>query len=344
MSYIEEIPLSDESRKMELITFLKQFDLTYENDIDYSIAIYEAGRIVATASKAKNVLKCFAVDPSLQGLSITNSLIKKIEDRLFLEGYYHFFIFTTSCNKEKFTSIGYQEIITYKDITILENGINSIKSYLIKIKHDCGLTNKPKACIVMNGNPFTLGHRYLIETCAKENEEVIVLVVSEEKSVFPYNVRFKLIKEGTKDLANVHVCETGPYLVSNLSFPAYFLKEDVDIVKLQTEIDCQIFAKYYKPIFNINKRYIGTEPYCQITNKYNEAMLKILPMNEIEVKLIERLLSIDLVISASQVRDLLKEGKIEKLRQLVPKVTYNYLMSNEAKPIMEKINFNSNRH
>ncbi|QVK17281.1 [citrate (pro-3S)-lyase] ligase [Mycoplasmatota bacterium] len=344
MFVIEEIYLDNIEKKTDVVNFLDKFNLEYENDIDYSIAVYDNGNIIATASKAKNVLKCFAILDNYQGLGITNSLVKNIEDRMFKEGLYHFFIFTPSYNQTIFTNFGYQEIITSNGITILENGNQNIKNFLSKLKENNNLTDCEKACIIMNGNPFTNGHLYLIEETARENDCLLVFVVTENKSSFPFSTRMRLIKEGTKHINNVVVLETGPYLISNATFPTYFLKKNTDIVTLQTKIDCELFVTYYKSIFNITKRYIGTEPYCEVTRTYNEMMKKILPENGIDVIEINRKKALGYAISASKVRRLIKSGDISQTKSLVPKTTYDYLTSKEALPIISQIKQSKGRH
>ncbi len=344
MYAIEEINLDNVDNKKDVMKFLNQFDLEYENDIDYSIAVYNNGSIVATASKSKNVLKCFAILEDYQGLGLTNTLIKKIEDRMFKEGLYHFFIFTPSYNRQIFSSVGYKEIITSNGITILENGNRQIETFLTRLKKENNISDHQKACIVMNGNPFTLGHQFLIEEASSDNDELIVFVVRENKSSFPFDIRIRLIKEGTKHLENVRVIETGPYLISQITFPTYFLKKNIDVVKIQTNIDCDIFLKYYKPIFNINKRYIGTEPYCEITKTYNQMMKETLPKNGVEVIEICRKKIEDDCISASKVRTYIKNNQLNEIKSLVPKSTYEFLISDEAKPIINNIKKGQGRH
>jgi len=328
----------------EIKIFLKKFDLEYENDIDYTIAIYDKGKVIATASKAKNLLKCFAILEDYQGQGITNSLVKKIEDRMFMESLYHFFIYTPSCNKDIFTSIGYHEIITSNHISILENGNKTIETYLYELKDKYDLSDNEKACIVMNANPFTLGHRYLVEEASKENDEVIIFVVSENQSSFPFEVRFQLIVEGVRDLKNVYVVETGPYMISNATFPTYFLKKKSDVVTLQTKIDCEIFLKYYHHIFHITKRYIGNEPYCEVTKTYNEWMHALLPLGGVEVKQITRKQVFEDIISASKVRELIKQDDYEQVKNFVPQSTYAFLISDQAKPIVSKLKQEDKRH
>lgn len=328
----------------EVKSFLHAFDLKYEMDIDYTIAVYDQEKLIATASKAGNVLKCFAVLENYQGEGISNSLVKQIEDRMFKEGLYHFFIYTTSCNKAKFLSIGYQEVITSQDITILENGNKSIKRFLTGLKLNNQITDEPKACIVMNANPFTLGHRYLIEKASNEHQEVLVFIVSEERSTFPFEVRMRLVKEGVKDFSNVTVVETGPYLISNATFPTYFLKSHNNVMELQTKIDCDIFLTHYKPMFNITTRYIGQEPYCEVTSTYNQVMKATLPKGGVMVKEVARIANDGDIISASKVRSLLKYKQFETLKPFVPKSTYQYLKSEDAKTIINDLQSKESRH
>ncbi|HEY8364804.1 MAG TPA: [citrate (pro-3S)-lyase] ligase [Haloplasmataceae bacterium] len=344
MLNMEEIYLGNQEQVNTVRQFLNKFDLSYEDDIDYTLVVYEKESIIATASKAKNILKCFAILPQYQGLGITNNLVKKIEDRMFQEGLYHFFIITPSYNKLIFTSIGYQEIITSSNIMILENGNININRFLHNIKNNNYIDDKEKTCIIMNANPFSLGHLYLIEKACKENEEVLVFVVSENKSSFPFNIRYRLVKEGTKHLQNVKILETGPYLVSNLTFPTYFLKNKNDVVNIQTKMDCEIFTKYYQPIFNIKRRYIGTEPYCEVTKAYNTMMKEILPQKGVEVIEIERVKVNDEIVSASKIRHLLRSNNYELLKKLVPLTTYNYLVSQEAKDVINQLIHTQGRH
>lgn len=56
--------------------------------------------------------------------------------------------------------------------------------------------NAAVGSIVMNCNPFTLGHRYLIEYASKYVDYLYIFVVEEDKSFFPFSDRIDLIKKG----------------------------------------------------------------------------------------------------------------------------------------------------
>lgn len=179
--------------------------------------------------------------------------------------------------------------------------------------------------IVMNCNPFTLGHRYLIETALKHVDSLIIFVVEEDKSFFPFEDRFKLIKEGISDLQNVIVIPSGSFIISALTFPGYFYKENDNSAIIDSSNDIDIFGKYIAPTLNIKKRFVGEEPIDRITKQYNETMKERLPLYGIECIEIKRKEDSENVISASRVRKYLKDKNFEKIKEIVPDTTYKYL-------------------
>jgi [citrate (pro-3S)-lyase] ligase len=142
--------------------------------------------------------------------------------------------------------------------------------------------------VVVNCNPFTKGHQALIRKAASENDGVIVFVVSEDKSLFPFEHRLKLVKAGVADLPNVAVVPAGNYIISSATFPTYFTREQ-DKVVAQTRLDIKLFADKIARSLGITARYIGEEPYCPVTNAYNQAMLDILPQYGIDIKVMARI-------------------------------------------------------
>ena len=184
---------------------------------------------------------------------------------------------------------------------------------------------KTYGCAVMNCNPFTLGHRYLIETSAQQVDYFIIFVVEENKSYFSFNDRIKLVKEGVNDLDNVYVVPSGKLIISAVTFPGYFLKDNPNESVADSSRDIEIFGRYIAPALGITKRFVGSEPKDIVTNHYNETMQRLLPQFDIDLCVIERKKNEDEVISASTVRKLLEEKKVEKLKSFVPSSTYQYL-------------------
>lgn len=334
---VESINLKSRYEMKEVESFLKRFDLKYE-EVDYTVVIRENDDIIATCSKKGNIVKCFAIDSNYQGLGISNNLISKVTEKLFLEGIYHSFIFTKPENIFLFEGLGYKSICKTDKVALLESGNKNINSFLDSLKKKYNIDeNKEYAALVMNCNPFTLGHRYIVEKASKENENVIIFVVQEDKSAFPFETRIRLVREGTADLENVVVVEGGEYVISSATFPSYFLKQNDDALKEYTKLDCTIFAKYFVPKFNIVKRYIGTEPNCVVTNTYNETINEVLPKSNVKVEVIERKKIDSDVISASRVRKLLKQLDSQSIEKLVPRTTLEFLTSEEGELIINKL-------
>lgn len=334
---IKNIDLNDSNEKHQVEAFLEKFNLILDSDIECTFVAKFNDEIVGTCSSSGNVLKCFAVDGDLQGEGIASKLITHITNLLFDKGIYETFIFTKPKNITIFKGMGYYEVYSTGEVSLLEGGMANVKRYVESMLKKSGLGNGKKAALVMNCNPFTLGHRYLIETASKENDEVVVFVVEEDKSIFPFKARFQLVKKGVEGLKNVHVVPGGHYIISSNTFPSYFLKREDERLSAYTMLDAGIFGKYIAPVFNIVKRYVGTEPYCPMTNRYNAALNEILPGYGVEVRLIPRLEIDGVAVSASTVRKLIKDGEMEKVRSFVPETTYEFLVSDEANDIMDRL-------
>ena len=184
--------------------------------------------------------------------------------------------------------------------------------------------------IVMNCNPFTLGHRYLINMASKQVDHLYVFVVEEDKSYFKFKDRFELVKLGTKDIDNVTVIPSGKFIISALTFADYFDKEGISdknplYKTIDASLDVAVFAEKIAPILNITKRFVGEEPFCKVTRQYNEEMRSILPTYDIDVIVIPRIEIDDEPISASRVRMLLDANDFEGISKIVPSATLEYL-------------------
>ena len=341
--FIEKINLKGNGRE-QIESFLKGFNLALDKDVEYTAAAIAEDEIVGTCSYAGKVLKCFAVKEELQGEGIASRLITHVTDKLFDKGIYETFLFTKPKNKEIFTGLGFNEVYATEGVVLLEGGMANIIKSISCMFNKSRLGRGKKAGLVMNCNPFTLGHRYLIERAAQENEEVVIFILEEERSLFPFEVRLELVKQGTSHLKNVHVIPGGDYIISSNTFPSYFLRQEDERLLEYTRLDAGIFGKYIASAFNIDRRYVGTEPYCAVTGNYNKALMEILPSYKVEVRLIERMSGKCGAVSASRVRELIKIDGWEEIKTLVPRTTYDYLISNEAAEIVRKIKESSSPH
>ena len=272
-------------RKKSLwIDFLQRSGLEPDLRVDSSVLIFEGELLVATGSRLGNLLKCIAVDESFQGMGLTATLITHLRQDAFEAGHKHLFLYTKPKNLLQFSSLFFYPVAQTEDVLLMENEPSGIHNFLdsLPLPHRGGNIGG----LVMNCNPFTLGHRYLIETAARECDWVYVFVLSEEQPPFPAADRLMLVKEGTKDLSNVTVLPTGPYLLSAATFPTYFLPDREAAPQIQCLLDIAIFEKYFIPQFGITIRYVGSEPLSPMTDKYNKALQENLsiPLREVPRK------------------------------------------------------------
>ena len=187
-------------------------------------------------------------------------------------------------------------------------------------------TMQPIGCIVMNCNPFTLGHRYLIEQAAKQVERLYVMVVKEDCSLFAYTERKAMVEQGVADIENVSVIDGSDYAISRATFPTYFLKRLDDAADTQMLLDLDLFRRHIAPALGATVRFVGTEPTDQLTRRYNQLMHEALK----DVREINRLEKDGNAVSASRVRKAMEEGDMNTIRQLVPPTTLPYIIAHLA--------------
>lgn len=254
---IDKLNLNNPNEIEEIKNFLADFQLKYDSSVDYTVVARENQKIVATASKDKNIVKCFAIDDNYQGEGLSTQLLTALINKMFDEGYYHSMVFTKLINKDLFKGMGYKEVAHTDKVILMEMGNKNINKTLEKIIKKYNIdTTKKRAMLVMNCNPFTLGHQYLIEKVASENEEVLVFVVEEDKSAFPFKIRYELVQKGVSHLSNVKVIEGTEYIISSATFPNYFLRKEDDALIEYTKLDASVCGEKFGKILNINKRYV----------------------------------------------------------------------------------------
>ena len=206
-----------------------------------------------------------------------------------------------------------------------ESTLKELNEYKASLREIYDSIRPRIGAIVMNCNPFTKGHRYLIEEALKRCSQLVVFIVQEDRSIFSFQDRIRLVKEGVKDLRNVTVVPSGRFIISSLTFREYFNKSECQEQVVDTSEDVSIFAREIAPCLNISVRFVGEEPIDRITRQYNDTMKAILPQYGIEVVEVPRKKIDSEIISASKVRELLEERQWKKIEQMVPKTTLNYL-------------------
>lgn len=327
----------DDTRTLNQVDqLLNNEGIKRDKNLDYTCVMYDEDfQVIATGSCFKNTLRCFAVRSDHQGEGLLNEIISFLLELQFERGNTHLFLYTKVKSAPFFRDLGFYEIARVDGTMVfMENRKNGFAGYLKKLSMK--KQNGKSAAIVMNANPFTLGHQYLVERTAAENDFVHVFVLSEDASLVPFSVRKTLVEKGTAHLSNVICHESGPYMISNATFPSYFLKDEDEVIRAHAKLDIEVFSKIAEAL-SIQCRYVGEEPFSQVTSLYNEVMRQSLPEKGILCEVIPRKERDAVPISASTVRQIIKEGDWESLNQYVPESTYEFFRSSDGRKIAEKI-------
>lgn len=332
-----------QGQKDAIRLFLSHQNLEYEESVEQTLVLWHDDQIVGTCSSEGAVIKMFAIQKCYRQNGASTILLTHMVNNLFDKGVYTVLAYTPTDNKPIFESLQFKCVYDTGDVALMQVGINGLKHDLDDFQkrldsqgNELGLQGG-RAAIVMNGNPFTKGHLYLIERAAQETDQVIVFVVEADRSSFPTAVRFDLIREGTKHLKNVMVVKGGLFMVSSATFPQYFERDVSKRAQWGAELDAGIFCSHIAKALNITKRYVGTEPFCETTRKYNQALKTTCADRQIELIEVERMKAEVLEVSASMVRSLLKFGDFEAVSTLVPESTFRFLKSDEATEIIERM-------
>lgn len=295
------------ARLDEISAFLAAQGLSLDEPPEFTVLMRERGEIAAAASLCGDVVKYFAVDFEHRGGGVSAALLTEIRKRAFSCGISRLYLVTKPENRSLFEGLLFSEVAAAKGSVLMESPAGGIDEFLSTVR--CSSAAAPVGAIVMNANPFTKGHRFLMEKAAAECGFVYVFVLSEEKSAFSAEQRLAAVRRGAADLPNVGVFPTGRYLVSAATFPRYFLKDKSAAPQACCDLDIAVFANRFVPALGISRRYVGTEPFSPVTAAYNAAMAAALPAAGCELVILPRLEIGGAPVSASRVRALLAEGK-----------------------------------
>ncbi len=178
--------------------------------------------------------------------------------------------------------------------------------------------------IGMHGNPFTLGHRYLIETASKQVDRLFVLLIEDDLGIFSYAERFAMAVEGTRDLPNVKIVPGGPFQATRNVFREYFVKVRPTDMRESATVDTLIFAEIIAKRLGITRRFLGDERHNPKMQFFNELMKEMLPLYGIEVIELPRAQAGGRAISASLARNAAAEGDRETLLANIPETTLRF--------------------
>ena len=348
-------------QRQRIEAFLKRNALRIDDMNYYAAMLDDDGEMIAGGGLKDDVIKCVAVDDAHKGEAIANTLVSHLISHANQEGYGCIKLFTKPKNRQLFESLSFRLLAEAPEAILMETGIGGIsntvealkkikeesekyKEYNKECKEDSKKckentsylntstpqhlnTTPPRGgVVVMNCNPFTLGHRYLIEQAAKQVERLYVMVVKEDCSIFAYTERKAMVEQGVADIENVSVIDGSDYAISRATFPTYFLKRLDDAADTQMLLDLDLFRRHIAPALGATVRFVGTEPTDQLTRRYNQLMHEALK----DVREINRLEKDGNAVSASRVRKAMEEGDMNTIRQLVPPTTLPYIIAHLA--------------
>lgn len=350
-------------QRQRIEAFLKRNGLRFDDMHYYAAVTDDDGEMIAGGGLKGNVIKCVAVDDAHKGEAIANTLISHLIAHANEEGHSNVMLFTKPKNRQLFESLSFRLLAEAPEAVLMETGIGGICNTVEQLKkikkegevckennQECKKEEKTnltittpqhlnpstpqplttttplRGVVVMNCNPFTLGHRYLIEQAAKQVERLFVMVVREDCSLFAYAERKAMVEQGVAHLKNVTVIDGSEYAISQATFPTYFLKRLDDAADTQMLLDLDLFRRHIAPALGATVRFVGTEPTDQLTRRYNQLMHEVLA----DVRETARLEKEGNAVSASRVRKAMEQGDMSTIRQLVPPTTLPYIIAHLA--------------
>lgn len=315
---IYRTPLSAR-KQQEYDAFLTSAGLRDEEDADLVAWMTDDdGLLVGCGSLAGHTLKQVAVAPQIEGTGAMATILSALINEAAQRGIFRLFVCTKPVNKPMLNSMGFHTVVEIPDALLMENRTGGAADFIASLPRFDGTCG----AVVCNCDPFTLGHRHLIEYASQHCDHLYVFAVAEKGSMFSPEERLEMIQKGTKDLPNCHVLSSDLYLVSRATFPAYFIKDKTRADLVKADLDIAFFAGRIAPALHITKRFVGEEPFSPVTAAYNARMKELLPGQGIELVEIPRYAE----ISASRVRALVQAGEYEKTRELVPETTYETIL------------------
>lgn len=354
--YISEAPLSLNSVRRRVEAFLAANGLRLAPLDRYVVVTRDedGDEILAGGGLDGNVIKCVAVSESARSEGLMNILVSRLIAIAREEGRESVKAFTKPENEGIFKSLGFGLLASAPKAILMENGRGGLPEYK---KYLASLARPGRnGAIVMNANPFTKGHRYLVEQAASLVDNLYVIVVRENRSRFPYVERKAMIEAGCTGLDNVVVCEGSDYAISAATFPTYFLKKLDDATDTQIALDLDLFVNHIAQPLGVTVRFAGSEPEDALTRRYNELMAEILPGTSVAVvrqdhqpdsELVEgsavrqarrpidfveipRLEQKGKPLSATSLRRALDKGGFKEAMEYIPKSTVPYLVADLA--------------
>ncbi|MCR4570351.1 MAG: triphosphoribosyl-dephospho-CoA synthase [Bacteroidales bacterium] len=368
---IQELPLSSPYFYKQLEQFLASNGLRMEK-LDRYLTVQADGKILAGAGFYKDIIKCVAVAQEARSEGLVAPLVSRLIADASASGIHNLKVFTKPENQAIFESLGFRLLAEAPKAVLMENG-KGLERYCEYLK---GFRRPGRSgVIVMNSNPLTLGHKYLIDKASEQVDNLYIIPVKEDLSLFPYSERLEMIRlaseKGTEVCSasaknnadataehtsipnsyNVTVLEGSDYIISEATFPTYFLKEKSDAAETQMLLDLDLYSRWIAPALDASVRFVGSEPLDALTAQYNTLIPNAVIIPRLEMasagpaasdnyffgrcqkkqfpEAIANLTHAD-AISASKVRKALEEGSFREAASMCPESTWPYLLGQLA--------------
>jgi [citrate (pro-3S)-lyase] ligase len=304
--------------------------------------IYKDGQLIATGARDGARIKCVAIHDDYRGGAVFHELLSGMITEALDDGVSKLFLYTKPDTVQAFEHLGFRLLAqTDSGVSFMERGRPTIDDFIAQLKEqrehyeqEHGAARGPVESIVMNANPFTKGHRALIEDALSRSDRLHLFILSEDVSSVPTETRVKLVMEGTSDLSGIIYHPTDSYIISRAHFPSYFLKKESDTTETQARLDAVLFRDRIAPALGITHRTVGEETLDAVTALYNDCLAHEFK-DSITLTVIPRVQTENgEAISASRVRGMLLSGRLKDIEPLVPATTLRYFKSFAGKRLV----------
>ncbi len=282
---IRALNVNDRYTRQKVEAFLADNGLRLDTvDRYFGIFRLEEDDILASGGLYRDIIKCVAVRQDMREERLFNMLVSHLMSVAMQDGYYSTKVYTKTQNLDIFISLGFKLIAQSPKVIFMENslsGLNCYKEYLCAQRRQ--VHGSRMGLVIINANPFTKGHRYLLEQASAQVDHLFAIVVKENLSLFDYSYRLEMVAKGCADMVNVSVLEGSDYQISAATFPSYFLKQVTEATDEHILLDLDVCLRHIIPSLAPSgtqvTRFAGSEHSDPLTARYNQLMKEVLPQS-----------------------------------------------------------------
>lgn len=333
MEYSPATPLVTASERRAARRLVERAGLTFEEGYEDLVGAFRGRRLVACGARAGRVLKMLVVHDEHRGKGLLAGVVTELMRRGLEASIDTYFILSRPCMAAVFQRLGFNELVATEHAALLEYG-HSLHQYLRKR----GAIARPgeNSAVVVSSDPFSLSQKALVERAAELGRTAYVLVPSDGRFLFSLQERLEMARRGVGPLDNAVVTDTGPYVLSSATFPAYFLDPSEEPDEVRMALDVDLFGRHIAPAFHVTTRVIGTRPTDPRHRRYNRILGQRLGRWGIRLEQIERTTSGADWVSTERVQRQFAQHGLDGIAALVPQSTLEYLRPRTAVPLSKR--------